>query len=473
MATEIAGLMPGSARRRGVVRPALRAWYAFASARTANALLAAIVVAGALSIVIIQFKPSTLADPTLYAEALRKEADRYGQTLVSVFEQLGFYRIFTSGWFAVLVLLFTVSLVGNTVSRFPRVLRDIRIPPVKRARAFFRSSAPARTGPLDGLDGHPLPDLLRESGYRVRTEAGGEVTHLLAERNRFAPLASLMSHASLALFVLAMGIVTPRFGYEAGMKVPIGEARPTGFPNDPETVLVRNEDFIAQFDAAGQPLAYRTKLVVFRQGQEIARKEITVNDPLSVEGWTFHENFFGPAVELDVRDAAGQILYSGSVLLDGQLDGKPEGILAVPGTGVSLELLLAKGAGDVAELTVIGVRPATTAGEPPSVLFGAVLETGDGYLAKDPGIGVEFRRPSSYIGLIAKRDPGQGLVWLGAILLVTGVTISLLFPRRRIWARYDGTTVRLAVVGGDPFVEAECARLVGLLPSVPARGIVR
>ena len=466
MATEGARLAPATARRRGVVRPALRAWYAFSSARTANALLGAIVVAGALSIVIIQFKPSTLADPRLYAEALQKEADRYGRTLVSVFERLEIYRIFTSGWFTFLVVLFTISLLGNTVSRLPRVVRDMRTPPVKRARAFFRSTAPARTGPLDGLDGRALPHLLKESGYRVRTEAAGEVTHLLAERNRFAPLASLVSHASLALFVVAMGTVTPRFGYEAGMKVPVGEARPTGFPNDPETVLVRNEDFVAQFDAAGQPVDYRTKLVVFRQGQEIARKEITVNDPLSVDGWTFHENFFGPAVELDVRDAAGQILYSGSVLLDGQLDGKPEGVLAVPGTDASLELLLAKGAGNVAELTVIGVRPATTAGEPPSILFGAVLETGDGYRAGDPAIGVEFRRPSSYIGLIAKRDPGQGLVWLGAILLVSGVSISLLFPRRRVWARYDATTVRLAVVGGDPFAEQECVRLASRLPAV-------
>ena len=466
MATEGARLAPTTDWRREMLRTALRAWYVFASARTANALLAAIAVAGALSIVIIQFKPSTLADPTLYAEALGKEADRYGQTLVSVFGLLGLYRIFTSGWFAVLVLLFTVSLVGNTVSRVRRVLRDIRTPPVRRARAFFRSSAPARTGPLDGLDGRALPDLLRQSGYRVRTEAAGEVTHLLAERNRFAPLASLMSHASMALFVLAMGIVTPRFGYETGMKVPVGEARPTGFPNDPETVLVRNEDFIARFDAAGQPLDYRTKVVIFRQGQEIARKEITVNDPLSVDGWTFHENFFGPAVEVDVRNTEGQILYSGAVLLDGQLDGKPEGLLAVPSTDVSLELILAKGQGGVAELTVIGVRPAATAGEPPSILFGAVLETGDGYLAEDPGIGVEFRRPSSYIGLIAKRDPGQGLVWLGAILLVAGVTVSLLFPRRRVWARYDATTVRLAVVGGDPFPEHESVRLVSRLPAV-------
>lgn len=99
-------------------------------------------------------------------------------------------------------------------------------------------------------------------------------------------------------------------------------------------------------------------------------------------------------------------------------------------------------------------------------MFGAVLKTGGGYLAPDPGIGIEFRAPTSYIGLIAKRDPGQGLIWLGAVLLVAAISVSLLRPRRRVWARFDATTVRLAVASGDPYAEAECARLVARLPAM-------
>jgi hypothetical protein len=221
---------------------------------------------------------------------------------------------------------------------------------------------------------------------------------------------------------------------------------------------------VARFDAVGAPLDYRTTLAIYRRGEQIARKEITVNDPLAVDGWVFHQNFFGPAVEIDIRDETGLILYSGSVVLDGNLGGKPEGLIKVPGTDISIELLLAKGEGDVAELTIIGARQPAGRQVGPQIVFGAVLKTGDGWFAPDPGIGIEFRRPSSYIGLIAKRDPGQGFIWLGAILLVVGVSVSLLKPRRRIWVRYDATTVRLAVVGGDPFPEDECARLVASLP---------
>ena len=441
----------------------------FISAKTANGLLGAMMVAGLAGILIQQFGTSTLADPMLYAAAIQRSALRYGDTLGPIFERLDLYRVFTSWWWTLLVGLFTVSLVGNTFSRLPRLLRDVRAPRVKRGRAFFRSSVPARTGPLDGLDGSGLPALLSRARYRVSLESAGGVTHLLAERNQFAPLASLVSHGALVFFVVGAGIVTPRFGYETALKVPIGETRPTGFPTDPQTVLVKNEDFVATFNPAGIPLEFRTTVAVYRNGEQIARKEITVNDPLSVDGWVFHENFFGPAVELEVRDEAGLILYSGAVLLDGQLAGQPEGLVRVPGTDVSIELLLAKGDGGVAELSVIGVRPETSHEPGPQIVFGAVLRTGDGYFAPDPGIGIEFRRPSSYIGLIAKRDPGQGVIWLGAILLVIGISVSLLRPRRRIWARYDATTVRLAVVGGDPFAEDECGRLVAQLPAVDPR----
>ncbi len=452
--------------RRAIWRAIRRTWYVFTSVRTANVLLGGMLIAGIAGILVIQFGTSTLADPALAAAAVQRLPERYGQPLASVIVRLELYRIFTSSWWTLLVGLFTVSLVGNTLSRLPRLLRDVRTPPVKRGRAFFRSSVPARTGPLDGLDGSVLPDVLRGAGYRVRLESADGVTHLLAERNRLAPLASLVSHAALLLFVLGMGIVTPRFGYETSLKVPVGEGRPTGFPDDPQTVLVQNEDFVARFGEAGNPLDFRTTLAVYRNGEQIARKEITVNDPLSIDGWAFHENFFGPAVEIDVRDEKGLILYSGSVLLDGNVAGTPEGLLTVPGTDVSIELLLAKADGGVAELTVIGARQPTGEQVGPQIAFGAVLRTGDGYFAPDPGIGIEFRRPSSYIGLIAKRDPGQGLIWLGAILLVAGVSISLLRPRRRIWARYDGSVVRLAVVGGDPFTADACARWVAVLPMV-------
>ena len=189
------------------------------------------------------------------------------------------------------------------------------------------------------------------------------VRHVLAERWRLSPLGSPLAHGALLLFVLAMGLITPRFGFEEGLKVPVGAERPVEGPGTPGNLLVRNEEFIATFDERKQPTEFRTRLVVFRDGVEIARKDVQVNEPLSVAGTTFHENFYGPAVEIDVRDAAGLILFSGPVILDGNAGGLPEGAQTVPGTDVTLEFLLRRGDGGVAQLDVIGLRPAPDGGD--------------------------------------------------------------------------------------------------------------
>jgi cytochrome c biogenesis protein len=48
---------------------------------------------------------------------------------------------------------------------------------------------------------------------------------------------------------------------------------------------------------------------------------------------------------------------------------------------------------------------------------------------------VTFDRELKYTVLSISRDPGQYLVWLGALILFLGFTLVFLLPQRRIWAR--------------------------------------
>ena len=99
---------------------------------------------------------------------------------------------------------------------------------------------------------------------------------------------------------------------------------------------------------------------MYRDGQEIAHKTIRVNDPLEVEGYTLHENNFGPAPEIFVGDADGRPLWDGPVPFDGQAGGLPYGTLIVPGRDILLEFLLRRDADGIA--TVI-VQPSLITGE--------------------------------------------------------------------------------------------------------------
>lgn len=457
-------------RRRTARRRVRQLWQAFISVPVANGLLLAIAAAGLLGILVSQFGTLVLADPAAYAQAVQRAEERYGPLLGGAYERLGLYHVFTTGWFSALVLAFTLSLAGNTIQRAPRIWRDIRRPVVRRPMRFYSPGLPGRTDPLVGLEGAPLAAGLRTAGYQVASTVDGDRTFLLAERHRWSPLASLLSHAALGLFVLGMGVVTPRFGSETSLKIPVGESRPVGFPGEPGNLLVRNEEFVARWNERNIPIEYRTRLTVFRDGAPIAEKDVLVNDPLSIAGITLHPNFFGPAVEVILRDTTGRLLYEGAVVLDGRAGDLPEGLLRIPGSKAAIDLLLRKGEGDVAELLTIGLGPSSDGSGAPDILFQTILRTGEGYLATDPPVGVEFVRPSSYIGLIAKHDPGQGLIWLGGILLVTGLTISLGFPRRRLWIAIRPDETRVVVTGPDPFVESEAPALLAELGARPRYG---
>ena len=73
------------------------------------------------------------------------------------------------------------------------------------------------------------------------------------------------------------------------------------------------------------------------------------------------------------------------------------------------------------------------------------LSPGDTRVSDALGLSVQLRDVGAYTLLIAKHDPGQGIIWLAFISLIAGITITFYLPRRRVWTRLtaDG---RLAVV---------------------------
>ncbi len=150
--------------------------------------------------------------------------------------------------------------------------------------------------------------VLRRRGFKVRTatdDAGA--TFIYGDRHQYTKLATLFTHTGLVLFLVAAA-VTSRLGQEEGLVVPEGESLTVQPIGTPGLLLVKNLGFQAPGLDTGAPSDFTTDLAVYRDGTEIARKTIRVNDPLSVAGYTFHQNGFGPAPYLVVRDAAGKPL---------------------------------------------------------------------------------------------------------------------------------------------------------------------
>jgi len=296
------------------------------------------------------------------------------------------------------------------------------------------------------------------------------------DRNRWTKLATLISHLGLILFLVA-GLVTARFGDEQGLVVAEGDTLTVQPIGTPGLLLVQNLGFDAPGLDTGSPTDFTTDLAVYSDGEQLARKTIRVNDPLTVGGYTFHQNGFGPAPDLEIRSTVDDsVLWSGPVPLTDAAGGRPLGAIPIPGRPYGLELLLDRTEQGVGTLIALpyAVRGTLPDGTPDVVMgFPVVAVRGQTVTMAGLDMTMTLRGFSQYTLLIAKRDPGQPIVWAAFVSLIIGLAITFYLPRRRVWARLrsDG---RLDLVGrSDRHVDfdREFGSLIDAL--VVARGTPR
>ena len=189
----------------------------------------------------------------------------------------------------------------------------------------------------------------------------------------------------------------------------------------------------------GAPSDFTTDLAVYQDGREIARKTIRVNDPLSVAGFTFHQNGFGPAPHIVLRSAAGAVLWDAPVPIDTMPPRAcPTRRVGVPGRDMGLKLLLDRQADGAGVVIVIPYRIVGTApdGQPIEELYPGGRPAPRRHEVSQ-GLDLSSASPISGSSRCSSPsdDPGQGLVWVAFGLLIAGITITFYRPRRRVWAR--------------------------------------
>ncbi len=215
----------------------------------------------------------------------------------------------------------------------------------------------------------------------------------------------------------------------------------------PTYLLVKNLGFEAPVRPDGSFADFRTDLAVYRDGREVARKTIRVNDPLEVGGFVFHQNTFGAAETLEVRDPTGRLVWHAPVLMDGQILGKPQGVLSIPGSPYGVFVILDRDAAGAGRLTLVGTDGTLdTAGELALVFADRVALGGTSDPARTAGYAIRWTRAGAFTGIVAKRDPGQPLIWLAYLSLISGIVLTFYFPRRRVWARRVGDRLEVAML---------------------------
>ena len=191
----------------------------------------------------------------------------------------------------------------------------------------------------------------------------------------------------------------------------------------------------------GSPSDYASDLVVYKNGVAVDRQTVRVNHPLTWNGVSFYQSFFGTAAAMKVTDAAGKTLYADAAALQWQSDdGKHSiGQFDMKANGLSVYVIVAASGEPDPNIKAGQVELEVHQNGTDAPIATQVVDQGKPTTIA--GVTYTFERTRQYTGLIVARDPGAMWVWVGSTLLVLGLFLFFFFfPHRRVWVRIRKTT---------------------------------
>jgi cytochrome c biogenesis protein len=418
-----------------------------------------LVVVGLIGMTVTQLPAFAFRTPADYIAQMEIIHAKYdpaiGAGMVAILERLQVFNIFSAWWFSLLLILLVTSIIVCTLNRTPKLWRTSSQIRIVQPDPFYNPILPDRAV-VAGVDASAIRAALRRSHFHLREAEVDGIRYLYGDRHRWTKMATLISHLGLILFLVAAA-VTSRFGFESGIELTTGESSPVQAIGTPGLLVVKSYGFSDPTAADGTVLDYTTDLAVYRDGSLLARKVIRVNDPLTVDGFSFHQNGFRPAPNIVIRDSKGEPLWTGPVSLDDSVAGSPHGVMSVPGEdNVGLEMLLTKATDGTDGVLFLPYKatglnpdgtPITKSLSPFFVPVGGVAGS------PDTDFYVQFIGLENATILVATKDPGQDIVWFAFGSLILGLLITFYLPRRRIWARLDPSG-ELRIVGrSDRYVD--------------------
>jgi cytochrome c biogenesis protein len=424
-------------------------WSFLTSMRLAMVLLLALAALGVLGSLIVQAPQGVLGDSSAKADFLAEVRPKYGGW-TGLMDTFQLFEIFNSLLFKILMAGLTISLIACSIHRTPGIWRTITKPRLDVGPAFFEhapqhEAVVVRHTPAETLS--IVGGVLRHRRYRTLSSDDGTI-HVYADRFRWALFSGLIGHLALVI-ILAGVIIGAYFGYRnSSFTIAEGSTLAVGAEPGLELQLIDFTD--SYYPDTGMPEDYASQVVLYKDGTEVARQTIRVNDPLHYGDTTFYQAFFGPAAVMTIKDGSGNdVLNEGIPLAYSAEGGRRAAIFLIPGTSYTGELVSTLGNTDP-DIKPGQMQMTLYSRDTGSVVDSRVVDQGTAATVGD--LTVTFDRESQFTGLSVSRDPGVMLVWLGGALLFGGFALRFLLPHKRVWARItprgkDGAVLAMASLG--------------------------
>ena len=478
--------------QQGVVEVvADKIWKFFSSVKLAVVLLIILAAVSVIGTVIQQ------------NQAPEDHLREYSQATVQLFETLGFFDLYHTWWFVLLLLMFTANLTICTLERFPYAWKAMRAPlktldedgykaaPFKKEIVVKGSMEAAEVAALKALQG-------KRYSHLVSKEQGA--THIASQKGAYSRMGVYVTHVSIIL-IFSGALIGAFFGFKAFLNLPEGEASNVvylrneplwdkimdgfgiskspvimdprgGVPAMPIGFYVKLDDFeVDYYQNAGRPTGmpseFWSQLSVYDlQRQKVLDKRIRVNDPLSHHGITFYQSSYGTIPN-----------GTGKILLNVRLKNSPgagELVIVDPGSSVYVpsidRTIKALGIGP------FGMRdPATGKVQffqsrndeliNPTVELEVLRGKTNTPIYRTQVMKVDSAEPSMpenyiiryvdywgarYTGLQVTKDPGVWIVYTGFILLCFGPLVAFFGSHRKVWVRIQDRKGQAALlIGGS------------------------
>ena len=378
------------------------------------------------------------------------------QNKLKLYQSLGFFDMYHSWWFILLLSLLSLNLIACSVRRLPAIWKTITQPVLLlddgHEKALSNHTLLESKGDsAAGLKNKVGALLAAEFAAPEITETGGAI-HLFAQKTPWSRLAVYAVHLSV-LVIFIGAIIGSLFGYKGFVNIPEGQSVDKVMSRAGQEIAlgfaVRCEKFSIAYYPNGAPREFKSILTVLENGQPVPgynRVPVIVNDPLTYKGITFYQSSYGKLGEHEfvISEPDGtnpqsiKISSNGSTML-------PDGSsITLQETTTDISQYQAGVSGPAAQ---VQVHLAT--GEHNSFIVYANNPARNRVnMASSGGKLLQYRGGEEimYTGLQVAKDPGVWTVWFGCTLMMAGIYVAFFMSHRRIWVRIENGTI---TIGGN------------------------
>lgn len=235
-----------------------------------------------------------------------------------LYTALEFHDVFHSWWFATLILLLALNLIGCSIDRLPRIWLDIM--------HFDPVLTPQKERGIKHKDSWRVKDpeafLAAWKAQLGRTRPlvssqDGDLRYVFTEKHRWGRLGVYVIHTALLLIMFG-SMYTTANGIDGTVGIVEGQSNKFAFVRGPAGLRYRKDlgislactDFRLRQFVDGAPMDFESDLILYQDGKEMVRKTIQVNDPLEWGPYTFYQASYQPVpgderVQLNIGKPGG------------------------------------------------------------------------------------------------------------------------------------------------------------------------